>query len=540
MVLPAESQPRATYLLWHPFYYPTIHGHEAAIAVSRSSGDSITAIYSLLLEIMLAHFFQMLVLVCVHFGNRSPSGFIHRISKSFYENDPTLPVIRLLKSLPFLSKFILSQGFPGYQQATILVLVGLVILFVPKVVPAFAIHGLLIGSGAPVNPAQIYVPASAFRQNISDIGIQIPLEALSKPRFLRAVGQVETASADTLAKVSVSQLVLLQDLGNGEKIQRIDYNYSVTAQEFGLQNFHGLTLNVQGSCHTEYGWNYASNETSGIPMDYYNIFGNESLPFYATPYYGYTPIAYADIPWGTSTINNTYAIMISSMQCESFTIGTDPWYLTATTGVSVIEADWDLVYDVLPRRPALSSWQMDEWTYEGQTSATYDLPSLPGLGFPTALRDVFFSQLGTPTIYNAVTSLGSIALSSSTTAQTFTIDAGSSSIYNDLRRLALTSYISTINLLLDTTLYNQNFTYGIPSIVSPGDLGTVSQFVVYDQNIATISLAFGVAIPIATLIMYLAVTALKAYIKPIASDEENGAVVFITEHNASSNGTEKP
>lgn len=538
MVFPAESQPRDTYLLWHIFSYPTKNGHEDAIAVSRSWGDSINAIYSVLIEMLLMQFFQFLIVVLVYLGNRSSSTFVHRVDQFVYEAEPTLVIIRMLKSITGISRSaILSQGFRGYEQAMLLLIAWSAISLVPKFVPAFAIHGLLIGNAAPVNPAQIYVPPL---YNNSDLGLQIPLDAISRPKAFRAVGQVETASDDLLNKVTVSQPVVLQDLGNGEQIQKIDYNYTITARDFGLQTFHGLTLNVQGSCRTEYGWFDDYYDSDDLETDFYYIFGDDSLSFYASPLYGYTPIAYPQIPGLPYAMNNTYAIMISSMQCESFTIGTDPWYLTNTTGVSAVYADGDLVYNVLRDRPGLSCWQMDEWTYNNQSSTTWGLPNISGLGFPESLRDVFYSQLASPSVFNTVNSLGSIALASSTTAQYFTIDAASSSIYNDLKRLVLTSYIMTTNLLLDTTLYNRDNTYNASSLVSQADLKQVAQFVVDDPNIATISLSFAVAMPIATLIMFLIVKLSKVYIKPTNFDENNVAVEIVQENNTTKVERESP
>ncbi|KUL83508.1 hypothetical protein ZTR_10817 [Talaromyces verruculosus] len=532
MVFPAEAQPRYTYLLWHPFKYPTANGHEAAIAVSKNWGDSINSVYSVLFEILLIQALQFLVLVFIYIGNRSSSDFIHLANTLFYENEPTTVVLRMLNGLTGRGGgrnpiWLLSQhSVRGYERIALLISVGLTLLLVPKILPAFAIHSLLIGTAAPVDPVSIYIPHSAYFRNYTDAGMQIPLEVLSRPRILRAVGQVETASADLQAKVSVTPPVVLHDLGKGEKILKVDYNYSLKAHDFGLQNFHGLELSVTGSCRTEYGWlnssYYDYYDAYGLPTDFYYIF-NDTLTYYsASPLYGYMPIAYAQYIGMSTNMNKTYAIMISSMQCQSITIGTDPWYLTETTGAPWISANNDTVYNVRRGRPGLSCWESDEWTYKGQSSSTWNLPNVSGLNFPAALRDVFYTQMGTPSIYNMAVSLGSIALQSSTITQYFTIDAGNSSIYNDIRRLVLTSYIATTNLLLDTTLYDTNNTYGMSSIVSPDELDQVAKFVVSDQQIATISLAFAIALPIGTLLLFVMVKSLKYYIKPKVLDGGNG------------------
>lgn len=535
MVFPAEAQPRYTYRLWHIFYYPTANGHEAAFAVTKNWGDSINSLYSVLLEIVLVQAFQLLILAFVYIGNRSSSDSTRLTTKVFYENEPAVVLLRVLSRLvgskgsqnPIPSTS--SRATKRYEQTMILVVIGVTVLFVPKLVPAFAIHGLLIGNAAPVDPVQIYVPGSPWLTT-ANVGLQIPLEAVAQPRYLRAVGQAETASADLQKKVTVTPPVMLQDLGNGEKILRIDYNYTLTAQDLGLQNFHGLQLNVQGSCRTEYGW-LETNDTGDNSTDVYHIFGDDSINWRASAYYGYVPIAFPDFPRisGEFGINNTYAIMISSMQCNSFTIGTDPWYLTTTTGTPY---NADTVYSVLRGRPGLSCWQSDEWVYKDQSSSTWNLSSISGLNFPESLRDVFYNLIGPPTVFSTATALGSIALASSTTAQLYTIDAASSSIYHDMQRLVLTTYISTANLLVDTTLYNKSNTYSLNSTVSSGDLDQVAQFVVSDQNITTVSLAYAIAIPIGTVLIYLIVKLLKIYIRPGGFDEGNGIPEVVTRIDA--------
>lgn len=538
MVYPAEAQPRYTYLLWHIFYYPTATGHEAAFAVTKNWGDSINSLYSVLLEVILVQAFHLLIIAFVYIGNRSSSGSIRLATKVFYENEPAAVLLRVLSRLTGgrLGQSPISpsnRAAKRYEQTLLLVVIGVAVLFVPKIVPAFAIHGLLIGTSAPVNPLEIYVPESPWL-TAGNVGLQIPLEALAQPRYLRAVGQAETASVDLQNKVTVTPPVTLQDLGNGEQILKIGYNYSLTAQDLGLQNFHGLQLNVKGSCHTEYGW-LDTNESDGTSTDVYHIFGDNAINWKASAYYGYVPIAFADFPKesGPFEINNTYAIMVSSMQCSSFTIGTDPWYLTNTSGTPY---DGDTVYNVLRGRPGLSCWQSDEWTYKDQSSSTADLSSISGLNFPDSLQNVFYNLIGPPSVFSTATALGSIALASSTTAQLYTIDAGSSSIYNDMQRLVLTTYISTANLLVDTTLFNGTNTYGLNSTVPSDDLDQVAQFVVSDQNITTVSLAYAIAIPIGTVLVYLMVKLLKVYIQPIAFDGDDGIPEAVVRIDAAEKG----
>jgi hypothetical protein len=101
-----------------------------------------------------------------------------------------------------------------------------------------------------------------------------------------------------------------------------------------------------------------------------------------------------------------------------------------------------------------------------------------------------------------------------------------------MQRLVLTAYISTTNLLLDTTLYNTNDLYGIESIVSPAALDQVAQFVVSDKEIATISLAFAIELPIGTLFLFVIVKSLEYYIKPKVLDGDSATSEVVERINA--------
>src|SRR5437773_1436952 len=116
---------------------------------------------------------------------------------------------------------------------------------------------IIISNAAPVAPSAIYVPdLPATAQN----AYLAKSYALEVPSALRAAGSVQVANMSTRAEVSVDQPELLQDLGGGEAIIRMGYRYSLTGADLGLQYYPKLTLRVEGSCTTEYGWLVAEGD----------------------------------------------------------------------------------------------------------------------------------------------------------------------------------------------------------------------------------------------------------------------------------------
>jgi hypothetical protein len=64
-----------------------------------------------------------------------------------------------------------------------------------------------------------------------------------------------------------------------------------------------------------------------------------------------------------------------------------------------------------------------------------------------------------------------------------------------MKRLVLASYIAMANTLTDSTLYNPDETYSVPSIVTSDNSAEVAIFVVYSSDIATLWIPLIIAIP---------------------------------------------
>jgi hypothetical protein len=117
---------------------------------------------------------------------------------------------------------------------------------------------------------------------------------------------------------------------------------------------------------------------------------------------GYAPIDYFYFGnWSRISAivyNNTYSIIISTIQRSSFTVSSDPWYLTSTSLVDNSDPLAAHIYTAQRQRPVLSCWQTDIWSYQGHNATTAYLISIPNLNFPTALQTVLFNQFGYPKI----------------------------------------------------------------------------------------------------------------------------------------------
>lgn len=118
----------------------------------------------------------------------------------------------------------------------------------------------------------IYVPSSSFSDSVT---IQ-QLNAIQAPAAFRAAGSVTLANTNTRAKVSIDEPEILNTLEDGEIIIHIGYSYSISGIDLGLQHYPGLTLNVKGSCTTEYGW-LCRPENELPSTDYYALWNGTNV-----------------------------------------------------------------------------------------------------------------------------------------------------------------------------------------------------------------------------------------------------------------------
>lgn len=141
---------------------------------------------------------------------------------------------------------------------------------------------------------------------------------------------------------------------------------------------------------------------------------------------------------------------------------------------------------------------------------------LPGLDLAPSLQDIFVNYLYGPKIVQLGEYLGYSALASATsTALGAMIDANSSSMYKDLSRLAIAAYIATANTLTDTSLNGLDCTQHLPSnIARDADskpLNDVGGFVVWSQDVSTMSVKALILIPVFTVALAAIYFALMAW-----------------------------
>jgi hypothetical protein len=505
-----------TYLLLKRFRFPTGNTTKDAIAVSSSNGLTLVSLYTLMVKVAISQIWGATVLLGVAFAMRKKHSYNRAAATAGIYNSSasTSTVVRLL--IKYLKPMKDEIWYPIlWAIAAVLAIAGTSAgsILIPKL--------LIIGNAAPVNASTVYFPGTILNHTeLSDKTTISRAFALTVPYYQRSAAQVAVTPQNSIVVTQVGNT----DLG----FVQINYNYNITAAEFGLQYAPGLILNVNGSCYTEYGWwTGVTDNAGGDIKDTYNLWndptnhqvnvsgrydGGPPFPFFVAnpdpPNFEANP----DLPDATSS-NISYAIVVSSLNRPSYTMGTDPWYLT--TNSSVFQSGEQFHYIVSTGRPALSCWENDIFTYNGKSVDQFNLNALglPGFISPNGVDTPFLTDIlqsvMSPVIVNLGVALGRSALkSASSSALGVAFDAESSSIFQDLQYLIMASYIATKNVFLETTRFPLSGRDGIPDIARSltsditvnnsllPRLGT-TDFVITDSAIATLSVRAIIAIPVA-------------------------------------------
>ncbi|KAH0848912.1 hypothetical protein AYO21_10647 [Fonsecaea monophora] len=505
MVFSSLDPGRQTYHLWRRFSMPTEHGSRDAIAVPANVANELNSAYTFMLQLIIVDFWVILILagVVLFLGKEKHSHNSGVIATGIWNSRDSPSVICKLTGSYFF-KIKDRRRFHLFWWTVLAAGFVVAIYAIPiKVAPY-----IIIDNAAPVAASAVYVPSLS---NTPDEKNGVQINALEAPSAFRAAGSVLVANSTGRTHVFIDPPETLQDLGDGEAVIRVGYNYTITGVDFGLQHYPDLVLSVQGSCQTDYSWLLAESvDDSNIINDEYLLFndpneGTQNVSFYdsARPLgYFFQGLASPTGPAG----NWTWGALVSSVQRQSITAGTDPWYLTVADGGS------DVGFIVKGGRPALSCWQNDVWSYRGHqsTAVALDSTSLPGLNLSPGLQNVLARFLSLPKIVTLATRLGASALVSTDTSLGEKFDAGASSFHDDLQRLVFASYIATMNTLTDTTLFSTN-NYGLPNQVIGSDGGPdpgVDAFVIWSSNVSTLSILTIIIIPVMTVVMKLIVWAL--------------------------------
>lgn len=492
---------RRTYLLGQRFSMPIENGTRDAIAVSFDTGKKLLSAYTLMVDLILLQIWSLIVLAAISiFMRKAHSPNIGAASAAIWNSQGSAFSVFTLMAKYFLHMkrnrdrgFVLSWMFAA---AGCIALAYAISIWVPRF--------LILGNGAPVNPESIFVPQTAESSGRNETLYEWTF--LETPASLRAAGSVNET---TLQKVKISKPV--ETSGVNGTVKRIDYAYTITGADFGLQHAPDLRLEVEGSCVTEYSWLvYSYNDSVGSPIvDSYKItLDPESAEDRTLSLYdGRAPTAY--FHWGLMGRTNTsFAIAVSSVGRLSYTAGTDPLYTTGASG----RTSSDPQYEVKPKRPILSCWQNDVWFNKDRQGSIVELSTLPGLNMPEKLATLFFEGfLGVPVIGTMGSRLGNRAIQSSATNVEEIFDAGNSSMEKDLHYLVAAAYIASMRMLAEQTTILSHSTNLINSALDPatGKLYPgLADFVVYSRDIATVSLKVLIIVPVVLVVLFLIVVIL--------------------------------
>jgi len=480
---------------------------ELAIAVPKDAGVVITSLYALMLEWMAINFYNI-CLACL---------FAYRLKKHRATSQVTSVWNKrwsLTDSMLDLYLSIKKQHWKGWTlYVGILVLLGVLVFQIALsiLVPQM----LLLDTAAPVNPARVVIfdqPGEETSDNVRQFQLKVPAA-------LRAASVARVAPAKLWEKVKVTNPEDLGETEEGEKIQQIKYGYTIWGTDLGLQNATSLLLSVTGACTTEYGWLVNSSESSGV--DTYQLFNNPDFEMEFSSSDSQVPLAFFQINNAENDPaqrNISWAMIVNSVGRFSYSEGTDPLYRTGPARNTTPP------YKVLPKRPILSCWESDTWSYKGQDGSVYGLSNtdkeLSKLFLPEPLSDLLILEHLVPRIVTIGTQLTYSALQSSVATIGGIFDAESSSFFEDFRQLVRATYIATANTLGESTLHppmdDAGRSGGQRNIAANEDnkpRDGAGKFVIFTPDVATLSVTALAVIPTLAVVIY----ALKTYLlaKPL-------------------------
>jgi hypothetical protein len=506
MVVQTAPQLRSSYLLWERFNMPTEGGPRDAIAVPSYVGNQLISAYTIMVGLIFVNTWGILIALGTLWAVR------HAKKKEDYNNELTVSLWNTRDTPGNAVRDVVAYMYTKKRFRHVwlyLVLLILVFLWVANTALSIIIpRYIVLDNAAPVNPEAIFMPAL---NGDTEERLTATFNLEVAPSF-RAAGSAQVADEDLQSRVRVSEPILIEDLGDGEAVQRVEYSYNVTGVDFGLQHHPDLELRVEGACTTEYGWYVDTVEASGTTIDIYEDPFDES-EVRRSLFDGPRPVALFSQQRDTneaSSGNISWAIFVSSVNRYSWTVGTDPLYLTVPSDVTDPGTAANIVAE---GRPALSCWQRDAWWYHDEWRSATEVTDLPGLNMRSGIENVILRWLSTPVIVNLGTRLGGSALVSSGTALGQIIDAGASSMHTDLQRLVLASYILTSNVFTDMTQFLTHD--GVSNAALNPETNELydgtNDFVVWTPDAQALSILFVIVVPCLALgIWLMAITLLLA------------------------------
>ena len=481
------------------FTMPTDSGGIPAVAVPKNTADYISSAYTILMILIFMVGWDLILAIIMAFWHTS-SQHSQTPLAALWDSGESMSATMLLGS--YCKAVILGNPQEGSMKWKSTDLPwGLPFVFIALVMTlGNAAAGVVVPAqlamGNVVPPAKdvIFYPDVAHLNRTDDGGAGIAiLDSLKAPSALRALGTIEVSQATVRKRVHIDSRT---DGGSAG----LNYNYTVTGVDMGLQNDPKLKLLVKGSCRTDDTWLLNSTDQG----DTYKLFGgNDTFEVKYHPEVGLPPMVNFQINRNTGGGSNvSYAMIANTGGLYSYTSSQDPWYATDRAG-----ANGSAAYQVRRKRPALSCWEAKTWHLNGKDVDSSNLNTLPGLKLHKLWRDTVFPfEFGDPRVVSLGNAAGLFALKSAShaVAPSFILDAGASRILDDLERLVLASWISSRNVLRDTTTYKAP--EGMTN-VAKGPGGSVeaasAKFVLPSGDVVTLSVRVLISVPAILLFLFI-------------------------------------
>ncbi|PTB69397.1 hypothetical protein BBK36DRAFT_1110847 [Trichoderma citrinoviride] len=442
-----------SYLLHRPFYLPTKDGPVWAIAFTTNGGTLLTAAISVVLTLIFMSLWNLICFIAVLFPG-SKLRRRHLALVTLWNSNDSWFAFKELASYAY--HFWGSKS--DFAYGLLLAVLALMVFGGSMTLGIIGPSLVQIGTVAPVRPSSVYYPYLG-----TDNTSVLAYYGVLAPANLRALGSIEAS------KVTKRKDVNLPDSDDpigqtesGENIYQYLYDYTLTGVDFGLQQGSPLSVTVNGSCTTEYGW-YVNDTDPAADNDVYNpwkIGPHVSVPIgfndiqYA-PKASFVPHPDADQQFSDSG-NRSFAIFVWAARRASIKQGDDPWYKTEPRPPTKLPAPFNAQFWMKRGRPALSCWQKDTWRYgPHEVKNVFHLPDIPGIKVKPALLSLLAEALAEPVLKRIGNASGDSALKSTTTSANGVINAEASKISYDLERLVLASYVFTRNVLLDSTMFSR-------------------------------------------------------------------------------------
>ena len=391
--------------------------------------------------------------------------------KGYFDSNPKCGVSNLLWGLLFV--FIALAMTVGNALAGILVPVQ-----------------LSMGNVAPVAKDAIFYPDMRYYDGNDTEPELSKIYSLKISPALRALAATEGLTDTVKKRVSLDM-----DMA-GDSVQ-LDYGYDVTAKDMGLLSDPNLYLKVKGACRTDYTWLLSSTDKGDI---YQLPGGNLTFEVKHRPEVYVPPTVNFFVSTDDEESSNvSYAMIVNTAGLYSYTSGQDSWYITDKT-----RDNGSGSYRVRGGRPALSCWEVKRWHLNGEKVDFSELGTLPGLKLHKLWVDsVFPFEFLVPRVVSVGWVAGSAALKSAsyTLGPNFTLDARASNIYDDLERLILASWLSSQNILRDTTRYRRDDIRNIAKVPGGSVEASSAQFILQSGEVDTLSVRILIAVP--TILLFL-------------------------------------